>query len=134
MGRVRVMPIKQTTIPRLELSSAVTSVRNADVIKRELETENLQEYYWTDSQVVLAYIRNDAKRFHTFVANRIQLIRQSTSPEDWRHVSSEENPVDQASRGLSATQLKESNWLKGPDFLWKRDLPVKEEWWERLKK
>ncbi|KAK7888620.1 hypothetical protein WMY93_024180 [Mugilogobius chulae] len=37
MGKARVTPTKQTTIPRLELSSAVTSVRNADVIKRELE-------------------------------------------------------------------------------------------------
>ncbi|XP_028323938.1 uncharacterized protein LOC114476536 [Gouania willdenowi] len=127
MGKARVTPTKQTTIPRLELSSAVTSVRNADVIKRELEIKNLKEYYWSDSQVVLAYICNDAKRFHTFVANRIQRIRQSTSPEKWQHVSSEKNPADHASRGLSAIQLKESNWLKGPDFLWKRDLPVKEE-------
>ncbi|XP_043972835.1 uncharacterized protein LOC122831013 [Gambusia affinis] len=127
MGKARVTPIKQMTIPRLELSSAVTSVRNADVIKQELEIENLLEYYWTDSQVVLAYISNDAKRFHTFVANRIQRIRQSTSPEKWQHVSSEENPADQASRGLTAAQLKESNWLKGPDFLWKKDLPIKKE-------
>ncbi|XP_061906861.1 uncharacterized protein LOC133652293 [Entelurus aequoreus] len=127
MGKARVTPTKQTTIPRLELSSAVTSVRNADVIKRELEIENLKEYYWSDSQVVLAYISNDAKRFHTFVANRIQRIRQSTSPEKWQHVSSENNPADHASRGLSATQLKESNWLKGPDFLRKQDLPVNEE-------
>ncbi|XP_061819927.1 uncharacterized protein [Nerophis lumbriciformis] len=127
MGKARVAPTKQTTIPRLELSSAVTSVRNADVIKRELEIENLKEYYWSDSQVVLAYISNDAKRFHTFVANRIQRIRQSTSPEKWQHVSSENNPADHASRGLSATQLKESNWLKSLDFLWKQDIPVNEE-------
>lgn len=55
------------------------------------------------------------KRFHTFVGNRIQRIRSSTNPEQWRHVRSENN---QASRGLNAAQLKESNWLKGPDFLW----------------
>ncbi|XP_032411399.1 uncharacterized protein LOC116714770 isoform X2 [Xiphophorus hellerii] len=127
MGKARVTPIKQMTIPRLELSSAVTSVRNADVIKQELEIENLLEYYWTDSQVVLAYISNDAKRFHTFVANRIQRIRHSTSPDKWQHVCSEENPADQASRGLTAAQLKESNWLKGPDFLWRKDLPIKRE-------
>jgi len=125
MGKARVTPIKQTTIPRLELSSAVTSVCNTDVIKQELEIETLREYYWTDSQVVLACISNDAKRFHTFVANRIQRIRQSTSPERWRHVSSDKNPADQASRGLTATQLEESNWLKGPTFLWKQDLPIK---------
>lgn len=127
MGKVRVVPTKLTTIPRLELSSAVTSVRNGDVIRRELEVENLQEYYWTDSMVVLGYVNNDAKRFHMFVANRIQRIKSSTYPEQWRHVSSENNPADHASRGLSAIQLKESNWLKGPDFLWQRNLPHKEE-------
>ncbi|XP_034052757.1 uncharacterized protein LOC117533237 [Gymnodraco acuticeps] len=126
MGKARVAPTKLTTIPRLELSSAVTSVRNGDVIKRELEIENLQEYYWTDSKVVLGYLNNDAKRFHTFVANRIQRIRSSTNPEQWRHVSSENNPADYASRGLSAVQLKESNWLKGPDFLFQLNLPCEE--------
>ncbi|XP_032364376.1 uncharacterized protein LOC116678740, partial [Etheostoma spectabile] len=123
VGKARVAPTKQTTIPRLELSSAVTSVRNGDLAKRELEIENLQECYWTDSKVVLGYVNNDAKRFHTFVANRIQRIKSSTNPEQWRHVSSENNPADSASRGLSAVQLKESNWLKGPNFLWQPSLP-----------
>lgn len=126
-GKARVAPTKLTTIPRLELSSAVTSVRNGDVVKRELEIQNLQEYYWTDSKVVLGYVNNDAKRFHTFVANRIQRIRSSTSPKQWRHVSSENNPADHASRGLSAVQLRESNWLKGPNFLWQKYLPCEEE-------
>lgn len=75
MGKARVAPTKLTTIPRLELSSPVTSVRNADIFKRELEIGDLQEYYWPDSKVVLGYVNNDAKRFHTFVANRIQRIR-----------------------------------------------------------
>ncbi len=88
---------------------------------------NLQEYYWTDSRVVLGYVNNDAKRFHTFVANRIQSIKSSTCPEQWRHVNSENNPADHASRGLSIAQLKDSNWLKGPDFLWQRDVPNEEE-------
>ncbi|XP_061767066.1 uncharacterized protein LOC133559368 [Nerophis ophidion] len=126
MGKARVAPTKQTTIPRLELSSAVTSVRNGDSIKRELEIEALHEYYWTDSKVVLGYVNNDAKRFHTFVANRIQRIKSSTNPAQWHHVNSEDNPADIASRGASAAQLKDSCWLKGPDFLWQPSLSVKE--------
>ncbi|XP_076869830.1 uncharacterized protein LOC143521148 [Brachyhypopomus gauderio] len=127
MGKARVVPTKLMTIPRLELSSAVTSVRNGDVVKRELDIDILQEYYWTDSKVVLGYVNNDAKRFHTFVANRIERIRSSTNPQQWRHVSSENNPADYASRGLNAVQLKESNWLTGPDFLWQQNLPCEEE-------
>lgn len=127
IGKARVAPTKLTTIPRLELSSAVTSVRISDVVKRELEIKDLQDYYWSDSKVVLSYVNNDAKRFHTFVANQIQRIRSSTNPAQWRHVSSENNPADHASRGLTAVQLKESDWLKGPEFLWQQNLPGKED-------
>lgn len=72
-------------------------------------------------------MNSDAKRFHTFVANRIQRIRSSTNPAQWRYVSSENNPADHASRGLTAGQLKDSNWLRGPAFLLQENLPCEEE-------
>ncbi|XP_076829473.1 uncharacterized protein LOC143475509 [Brachyhypopomus gauderio] len=126
MGKSRVAPMKFMTIPRLELSAAVVAVRISDMLKKELEINALQEYFWTDSKVVLGYINNDAKRFHLFVANRIQRIRQSTKPEQWRYVSSEQNPADHASRGLTGEQLLNSNWFTGPEFLWNRELPREE--------
>lgn len=46
--------------PKTQLSSAVTFVRNSDVIRRELEIVSLQEYYWTDSEVVLGYVNKIA--------------------------------------------------------------------------
>ena len=88
-----------------------------------MEIEDLQEYFWTDSKVVLGYINNDEKRFQVFVANRIQRIKSSREPSGWQYVASEDNPVDHASRGLSTKELVESNWLTGPSFLWQRDLP-----------
>ncbi|XDV25278.1 hypothetical protein PO909_029222 [Leuciscus waleckii] len=112
MGKSRVSPTKVTTIPRLELSAAVVAVRTSDMLQRELEIQDLQEFFWTDSTVVLGYINNDARRFQVFVANRIQRIKSSTMPEQWAHVASEDNPADHASRGLTAEQLKTSNWFK----------------------
>ncbi len=56
MGKARVAPSKVTTIPRLELSAAVVATRTSDLLRREMEIENLQEYFWTDSKVVLGYI------------------------------------------------------------------------------
>ena len=58
--------------------------------------------------------------------NRIQRIRSSTNPDQWAHVSSENNPADYASRGLTAEQLKSSNWFSGPEFLWQQELPHRE--------
>ena len=74
--------------------------------------------FWTDSEVVLGYISNDARRFHTFVANRVQSIREYTTPDQWRKVHTKENPADKASRGLSAQELLSSHsWWNGPEFL-----------------
>lgn len=123
MGKSRVAPSKITTIPRLELSAAVVAVRTSDMLKRKLDIQGLQEYFWTDLKVVIGYINNEARRFHVFVANRIQRIKQSTDPEQWRYVTSEENPADHASRGHTSEQLMASNWFTGPDFLWQEELP-----------
>ncbi|XP_062844382.1 uncharacterized protein LOC134303055 [Trichomycterus rosablanca] len=123
MGKARVAPTKVTTIPRLELSAAVVAVRISDVLKRELELECLQEFFWTDSMVVLGYINNEARRFHVFVANRVERIKQSTESTQWKFVASEDNPADHTSRGLTVAQLVSSDWFTGPRFLWQKELP-----------
>ena len=123
MGKARVAPTKITTVPRLELSAAVLAARTSAMLRNELEIDDLKEYFWTDSKVVLGYINNDARRFHVFVANRIQRIKSTTDPEQWQYVKSEDNPADHGSRGLVADQLVSSNWFTGPDFLWKEELP-----------
>lgn len=96
------------------------------MLLKELDIEDLQEFFWTDSMVVLSYINNDARRFQVFVANRIQRIKASTRPEQWVYVASEDNPADHVSRGLTAQQLKKSNWFTGPEFLWQCELPARE--------
>ncbi|XP_040928808.1 uncharacterized protein LOC114866078 isoform X1 [Betta splendens] len=126
MGKARVAPTKVTTVPRLELSAAVVAARTSVVLREELELKDLQEHFWTDSKVVLGYLHNDARRFHVFVANRVQRIRSITEPQQWHYVQSADNPADHASRGLTADELVASNWLTGPDFLWERELPTSE--------
>lgn len=127
MGRSRVSPLKVVTIPRLELTAAVISVEVSNVLKRELDYVDVEELFWTDSKAVLGYIRNEARKFHTFVANRVQRIQLSTTPQQWRYVPSEENPADHASRGLNVQQLLSSIWFSGPMFLWKKNLPNPED-------
>ncbi len=67
-----------------------------------------REIFWTDSKVGLGYISNESRRFHVFVANRVQLIRDNTNPAQWYYVPSANNPADDASRGLSAERLVNS--------------------------
>ena len=118
MSKSRVTPKKLMTIPRLELAAALTAVKSSVFLRNELCLPNLTEHFWTDSLAVLGYIQNDSKRFHVFVANRVQQIRQASSVQQWRHVASAENPADLASRGARAENLKTSTlWWKGPPFL-----------------
>ncbi|XP_072040573.1 uncharacterized protein [Amphiura filiformis] len=128
MGKARVAPLKVTTIPRLELTAALVSVKVSAMLKKELRhQQEIQEIFWTDSKVVLGYIANESRRFHIFVANRVQKIRDSTDPVQWRFVKTDENPADDASRGISAQELTTtSKWLTGPDFLWSKKTPTGE--------
>ncbi|XP_035989853.1 uncharacterized protein LOC118561756 [Fundulus heteroclitus] len=118
LGKARVAPLKQTTIPRLELTAAVLAVKVDRMLKRELCIQLNSSCFWTDSQTVLRYISNDTKRFHTFVANRVAAIREATNVFQWRYISSKSNPADEASRGLSADSFMScKRWINGPDFL-----------------
>jgi hypothetical protein len=108
MGKSRVAPLKHITIPRLELSAARVAVKVSTLFNIGLSYENIVNVFWTDRKVVLGYISNDSRRFQVFLANRVQQIRNATSPQQWNHVESEDNPADDASRGLKAEQLVEN--------------------------
>ncbi|XP_068680455.1 uncharacterized protein [Montipora foliosa] len=100
MGKSRLAPIKTVTIPRLELSAAVIATR--------LDRANLasnQSSFWTDSTCVLRYIENQDKQFQTFVANRVATIHDASSPSQWKYVNTQDNPADDASRGVPADSL-----------------------------
>lgn len=121
-GKSRLAPLKQLTIPRLELSAAVVATRLDKMVRKEIGIQVDQSIFWTDTTCVLGYIANEDKRFHTFVANRVAAIQEVTSPSQWKHVGTKQNPADDASRGLSAEALlKNERWLMGPGFLWKSE-------------
>ena len=56
-------------IPRMELVAAALSVKMSIFLRKELEIPVNTEVVWTDSEVVLGYIKNETKRFKLFVAN-----------------------------------------------------------------
>jgi len=66
----------------------------------------------------LAWIGSPAKRWNTFVANRVGEIQSSLSPSEWHYVKSKDNPADLISQGATPEQLKNSNlWWEGPNWL-----------------
>ena len=119
IGKSRLAPMKQMTIPRLELSAAVVACRLYAFLAEELDMKIDSVTFWTDSAIVLGYIRNESRRFKTFVANRLSEIHDTTTPEQWRHVDTCLNPADIAFSGIEACDTQKfDKWFNGPDFLW----------------
>ncbi|XP_013381171.1 uncharacterized protein LOC106152206 [Lingula anatina] len=112
----RLAPLKQVTIPRLELSACVTAVQLDSLVRRELDLDLMHTTYWSDSKVALGYISNESRRFKTFVANRVSLIRENSDPSQWRHVPGNVNPADVLSRGCDSCDIPKT-WREGPEFL-----------------
>ena len=101
---------RATKFPTEDATAALVSTKVSSVPRQELDYKNVKEVFWTDSQVVLGYKRNDAKGFHVFVADRVQHIRDSSSTSQCQYVRTEENPADEAPQGVSPRNLVNSNF------------------------
>lgn len=121
-GRCRNAPLKRRTIPHLELMASVMAVRISNLIRAELDFPIDRVVFWTDSLTVLQYIRNETRRFHRFVATRLEDIHEHTAPDQWHHVPGILNPNDDGSRGLSIEAFQPGcRWWSGPHFLWQTE-------------
>lgn len=124
MGKTKLAPKHGHTIPRLELCAAVLAVELYDLITREIDIKFDNVSFFTDSRVVIGYIKNESKRFFTYVANRVDKIRRLSEPEDWHYISTKLNPADEGTNSVQVKDLQNSLWLNGPPVtheLWNND-------------
>jgi hypothetical protein len=80
VGKSNLAPLKGHTIPRLELCGAVLATGLGETICNHMNLSYGICHYYTDSQVVLGYISNTTRRFHTYVANRVEQIPNISKP------------------------------------------------------
>ena len=126
-AKSRVAPLKPLTIPRLELQAAVLAARLYQSIVEESRMKFEKTILFSDSTIVLSWIRSQAREFKPFVSARVAEIQSKSDPSQWRHIPGESNVADEVSRGISAQQLT-GRWKHGPEFL---QLP-EEEWPKQL--
>ncbi|XP_054710302.1 uncharacterized protein LOC129220001 [Uloborus diversus] len=117
-AKCRVSPIKRLTIPRLELMGAIIAARMCKYLKTVFSSHVLDVHIWSDSIVVLHWIKGSPINWKPFVANRVEEIQSLTNPRIWSFTPGKANPGDLLTRGESLTSLVENTlWFEGPDWL-----------------
>ena len=120
-AKTRLAPIKQLTVPRLELCAAHLGANLMESSLRAISKSRFtinQLFAWTGSMIVLVWLSDLPRRWSCFVANRVAKIQEILPPDKWKHASSQDNPADCASRGTSLQQLKNADlWWRGPNWL-----------------
>ena len=118
ISKTKVAPIKRLTIPRLELCGAVVLADLLSRVKELFDVSPSNVFAWTDSMIVLGWLRGSPRRFKPFVGNRVSTVMELVPPDRWRHVNGQSNPADCASRGLFPSELATfSLWWSGPEWL-----------------
>jgi len=112
----KVARLQAISIPRLELMGAVVGTRLAMSVVSALSLEARLLTFWSDSANVLWWIRGHSRIFKPFIANRVEEIHLSSSPDQWRHVPTAVNPADYLTHEIKIEKLVNlKTW--GPEYL-----------------
>lgn len=115
-AKTRLAPVKETTIPRLELMAVLIGVRSLYFVRDQVQLKLDGLYLWTDSQAVIGWINSD-KTLPVFVKNRVNIIREHKGITI-SYVNTRENPADVATKGSVVEKLIVNDmWWHGPEWL-----------------
>ena len=114
----RLAPLKQHTITKLDLQTAVFGARLAKFIRKEQRIDISYTHMWTDSKTALQWIQGSAKLQQIFVAHRVAETLESTQASQWKHCAEPLNPADDGTHRIPLSKISnKSIWFTGTKFL-----------------
>ena len=117
-AKSRIAPKEIRSTPRLELCGAVVLAHVMKLVEKSLNIPLSRKMCWSDSAIVLHWLKKEPPQLQPFVANRISEIQQMSHDISWRHIPGAQNPADLISRGLTPGEIiKNQLWWHGSEFL-----------------
>uniref|UniRef100_A0A182VTE1 DUF5641 domain-containing protein n=1 Tax=Anopheles minimus TaxID=112268 RepID=A0A182VTE1_9DIPT len=102
---------KALTTPRAELLAALLLARMVVKFLDATELRFESVHLWSDSKIVLCWLKKPPELLQTYVSNRVSEIQQLSLSFHWHYISTYDNPADLISRGVTPKKLiKSAMW------------------------
>ena len=121
------------TLPKAELAAARILASLVHTIKEFLDLdETIKVHLFSDSMITLYWLGQDPSKWNIFVSNAVSHIQKYTAKEDWKYVSTEQNPADLLTRPQTLQSLMTATciWWEGPPFVKAGQTPVQPQFFE----
>ena len=113
-SKTKVTPLKVLSTPRLELVGCVLLAKLMKEIKKATRSRVfIDDTCWTDSDVVLYWIKGKEKCWKPWVENRVVSVRGIMCRERWNHVAGAVNTADVPTKVCKKSDFQ--RWFRGPE-------------------